>query len=112
MSRTGYALITTILLGILGLNVAFAQSQAQMKPAPVAAKVDKQLRLICADLARAKKLTRAARTKFIHECSSNSGNDSHCTGTPCAKSQCFCESRGGTWHPGSNGVCGKCGPPS
>ena len=81
MSRTRYVLSVTVLLSILSLGVAFAQSPAPTTttPAPPAsekqkkaeeAKMKKQMQADCTKQAKEQKLTGPARTKFMKECTS------------------------------------------
>jgi hypothetical protein len=121
MSRTRYALSAIVLLSILSLGVAFAQTPAPKPPAQAAtsapekqkkaegAKLKRELRAVCTEQAKQKKLTRAARIKFMDEC--GGGDCPQCGGgTICQNRECFCECTGGTWISGKGGVCGRCAP--
>jgi hypothetical protein len=117
MSRTRYGLSAIVLLSILSFGVAFAQAPAPTQAAPAATstpekpkkvegvKLKKELRAVCTEQAKGKKLTRAARTKFMDDCT---GNNCQCGGsTPCNNRECYCECTGGQWIAGQGG-CGRC----
>jgi len=81
MSHTRNALSATILLSILSLGAAFAQSPAPATTTPATtatekqkkaeeAKMKKQMRADCTKQAKEQKLAGAARTKFMKECTS------------------------------------------
>ena len=82
MARTiKSALSATVLFGTLSLGIAFAQGPAPTTTAPATpaaekqkkaeeAKVKKQMRADCTKQAGDQKLTGAARTKFMKECTS------------------------------------------
>jgi hypothetical protein len=73
------------------------------------AKLKRELRAVCTEQAKQKKLTRAARIKFMDEC--GGGDCPQCGGgTICQNRECFCECTGGTGISGKGGVCGRCAP--
>ncbi len=74
MFRIGYAVSTVVLAGTLGLGVTFAQTPAPAT-APAKAASDKaaakQKKADCTKQAKEQKMTGAARTKFMKECTSS-----------------------------------------
>ena len=72
MSRFGYAVSAVVLTGTLSLGVAFAQTPAPAAPAPAASDkaAAKQKKADCTKQAKEQKMTGAARTKFMKECTS------------------------------------------
>jgi len=81
MSRTRYVLSATVLFSTLALGIAFAQGPAPTTPAPATpatekqkkadeAKMKKQMQADCTKQAKEQKLTGAARSKFMKECTS------------------------------------------
>ena len=69
MSRIGYVVSAVVLAGTLSLGVTFAQTPA---PAPAASEkaAAKQKKADCTKQAKEQKMTGAARTKFMKECTS------------------------------------------
>ena len=73
MSRIGCAVSAVVLAGTLSLGVAFAQAPAPATaPAPAASEkaAAKQKKADCTKQAKEQKMTGAARTKFMKECTS------------------------------------------
>ena len=73
MSRIGYGVSAVVLAGTLSLGVAFCQTPAPATtPAPAAGDntAAKQKKTDCAKQAKEQKMTGAARTKFMKECTS------------------------------------------
>ena len=73
MSRIGCAVSAVVLAGTLSLGVTFAQTPAPATtPAPAASgkAAVKQKRADCTKQAKEQKMTGAARTKFMKECTS------------------------------------------
>ena len=72
MSRFGCAVSAVVLASTLGLGVAFAQTPAPAAPAPAASDkaAAKQKKADCTKQAKEQKMTGAARTKFMKECTS------------------------------------------
>ena len=73
MSRSGYTVTIAVLAGTLSLGVAIAQTPAPAT-APATAASDKaaakQKKADCTKQAKEQKMTGAARTKFMKECTS------------------------------------------
>ena len=73
MSRIGYTVTIAVLAGILSLGVAIAQTPAPATAPATAASdkaADKQKKADCTKQAKEQKMTGAARTKFMKECTS------------------------------------------
>ena len=72
MSRFGCAVGAVVLAGTLSLGGAFAQAPAPAAPAPAASDkaAAKQKKADCTKQAKEQKMTGAARTKFMKECTS------------------------------------------
>ena len=73
MSRIGYAVSAVVLVGTLSFGVTFAQTPAPATaPAPAASDkaAAKQKKADCTKQAKEQKMTGAARTKFMKECTS------------------------------------------
>ena len=73
MSRVGCAVSAVVLAGTLSLGVAFAETPAPATPlAPAASDkaAAKQKKADCTKQAKEQKVTGAARTKFMKECTS------------------------------------------
>ena len=72
MSRFGCAVGAVVLASTLSLGGAFAQTPAPAAPAPAASDkaAAKQKKADCTKQAKEQKMTGAARTKFMKECTS------------------------------------------
>ena len=73
MSRFGCAVSAVVLAGTLSLGVTFAQTPAPATPPATAASdkaAAKQKKADCTKQAKEQKMTGAARTKFMKECTS------------------------------------------
>ena len=73
MSRIGCAVSAVVLAGALSVGVTLAQTPApRTAPAPAASDkaAAKQKKADCTKQAKEQKMTGAARTKFIKECTS------------------------------------------